>query len=146
MSAMSACINKTVVKQLIEGVFNRGDLPAIDEAVFPQAAQQFKQSLAHCAALFTACPDFRVIVEDLVAEGELVVCRLNWSGTHTEQSMGMRPTGRRLSGGTTEVFRLAHGKIASCSRRWRTWGCPQLLDSRPPPGVQIDVLQEPVLQ
>ena len=44
-----------------------------------------------------AFSDLRFDVEQMVAEGDTVACRLTVYGTHTGPFMGMQPTGRTIA-------------------------------------------------
>ena len=44
-----------------------------------------------------AFPDLRWEIEDVIVEGDKVVTRTSWGGTHTGASMGIRATGRHVS-------------------------------------------------
>jgi predicted ester cyclase len=53
-------------------------------------------------------PDMTVTIEDIIAEGDKVVVRNTWRGTH-------RDTGARIQFGGIVIWRIARGKIAE---RW----------------------------
>ena len=58
-------------------------------------------------------PDFQVTIEDLfAAEGEKVVLRFTFRGTHQGEFMGVAPTGKRVTMAGIDIFRIADGKIA----------------------------------
>jgi predicted ester cyclase len=58
-----------------------------------------------------AFPDFHLVIEDLIAEGDKVVVRLTESGTMTGSLMGVAPTGKKYTQPAIEIHRLANGKI-----------------------------------
>ena len=59
-----------------------------------------------------AIPDFRADIEDLIAQGDKVVARLTFRGTHTGGDfMGIPPSGRSFTFSATSIFRIADGKI-----------------------------------
>ena len=60
----------------------------------------------------TAFPDFRFEVADLIAEGDKVVARVPFTGTHRGQLMDIAPTGRTVRVGEILILRIADGKIA----------------------------------
>jgi steroid delta-isomerase-like uncharacterized protein len=66
----------------------------------------------HAAILFSALPDLQVKIEDIFASGDKVTVRLRISGTHSGEFLGIQPTGRRVEYESTEVYRIADGKIA----------------------------------
>jgi predicted ester cyclase len=51
-------------------------------------------------------------IEDLIAEGERVVGRFIFRGTHTGKLMNISPTGKHVAMAGIMVFRLEHGKLA----------------------------------
>ncbi len=59
-----------------------------------------------------AMPDGVVAVEDWVAEGDAVVARWTWAGTHTGPLLGMDPTGRRAAATGMHLFRTDGDRIA----------------------------------
>ena len=59
-----------------------------------------------------ASADRRTVLEALVAEGDMVVCRYTSEGTHTGEFQGIAPTGRRWSFEGFELARFAGGRIA----------------------------------
>lgn len=72
-------------------------------------------------SLLTAFPDRKYIVEDILATGDKVVCRLTVSGTHqgvpeipVEGGMLMTvpPTGKAYTVQQIHICRVANGKIA----------------------------------
>jgi predicted ester cyclase len=60
-------------------------------------------------------PDLVVMVEDTIAEGDKVVCRLTYRGTHTGNLANVAPTGRQITFTAIAINRFANGKIVE---RW----------------------------
>ncbi|HYY22840.1 MAG TPA: ester cyclase, partial [Thermoleophilaceae bacterium] len=59
-------------------------------------------------------PDFRMEVQDLVAEDDKVVGHFKCSGTHRGEWRGNPPTGRRFEDvDDVYVFRVADGKLSA---------------------------------
>jgi predicted ester cyclase len=56
-------------------------------------------------------PDFHNHIEDLIAEGDQVVARLTYTGTHQGVLFGMDPTGRQVSYAGVAISRIAEGRI-----------------------------------
>ena len=56
--------------------------------------------------------DFRETVQAQVADGEMVVTRLNGSGRHTGELMGAAPTGKEIKWTAIIMSRFEDGKIA----------------------------------
>ncbi len=59
----------------------------------------------------TAFPDQHVTIEDLIAEGDKVVARVTWRGTHERQWGSIPPTGKQMMFTATHIYRIAEGKI-----------------------------------
>jgi predicted ester cyclase len=57
-------------------------------------------------------PDTRFTVHDLLADGDKVIIRRSWTGTHTGVYRGIPPTGRQVTVTGTTIYRLEDGKIA----------------------------------
>jgi steroid delta-isomerase-like uncharacterized protein len=125
---MSMTDNKATFRRLHEAV-GSGDpeliSTTIDELVEPDVlirtplpigatgAQALKEVFAR---LLQAFPDLHIAVEDLIAEGDRVVCRNTVTGTHKGEYMGLPPTGRSISYNEILIVRFAGGRIAE------TWG------------------------
>ena len=64
----------------------------------------------------SAMPDLRVVIEDMIAEGDKVATRYSLEGTHEGELFGAPPTGTRLSIKSITVERVSEGKIRE---HWR---------------------------
>jgi len=118
--------NKAVVRGYIEDVMNRGqgDVARFHHYVHPDAilhnaypaegstAKAWKERVRIFAAAFS---DIHVTVEDQVAEGDTVVTRTIFRGTHTETFQGIPATGTRIAADEIQITRMRDGKIAE---RW----------------------------
>lgn len=60
---------------------------------------------------FSAFPDLQGTIEDIVAEGDRVVTRESWRGTHEGEFMGIAPTGRQIMIATMSMVRISDGRI-----------------------------------
>ena len=67
---------------------------------------------AFIAAFSAGFPDFRLVLEDVLAEGDRVAARWTFRGTHGGEFLGMTPTGKPVSMSAVEVNRVADGKVA----------------------------------
>jgi predicted ester cyclase len=62
---------------------------------------------------FSAFPDLKHPVDELIAEGDTVAFRCRYEGTHTgEDFMGVAATGRHFSAVGAGVVRVLDGKVA----------------------------------
>jgi len=69
------------------------------------------------AMLTTGFPDLRIIVEDIIQDGDKVVVRSTISGTQRAEFVGIRAQGRRLSIQAVDIHEFKDGKIL---RTWHT--------------------------
>ncbi len=60
---------------------------------------------------YTAFPDLRHTIEDIMADGDKVVLRLSDYGTHEGEFMGIPPTGKEIQWPVTSVYRLSDGIV-----------------------------------
>jgi steroid delta-isomerase-like uncharacterized protein len=63
-------------------------------------------------------PDGRYTVEDQVAEGDKVVTRLRFAGTHQGEFLGIASTGKQVTASGISICRIASGKIVE---EWEVW-------------------------
>jgi steroid delta-isomerase-like uncharacterized protein len=118
---MSTEQNKAMVRQMIEEVFNRGDLSRVDDYLAPDFVEREelppglpggRDGVKQLTAILrSAFPDFKATIDDLVAEGDEVVIRQTWRGTHRGEFMGVPPTGKSVSFGVIDILRIAGGKV-----------------------------------
>jgi steroid delta-isomerase-like uncharacterized protein len=59
---------------------------------------------------FTAFPDLHITIEDMIAEGDTVVVRTTFHGTHKGDLMSIPPTGKQATTTGISIFRVANGK------------------------------------
>ncbi|HSL00536.1 MAG TPA: ester cyclase [Rubrobacteraceae bacterium] len=141
---MSAEKNKAVVRRFIEEAFNERNIDITGELVasnsinheaykpdWQRGVNGYKRTFEWLLAAF---PDFRVDIEDIVADGDKVAARVSMSGTHEGEFVGIPATSRRFSVQQIHWFRLAGGKIVE---RWAVrddMGMMQQLGVGAPPG------------
>ena len=87
---MSAEENKAVIRRLFEEVYNGQNFDALDELVAEDvvnhsATDEHKRGIEgfrHVMEWGTALmPDGRYVIDDIIAEGDMVACRVTVSGT-----------------------------------------------------------------
>jgi len=117
--------NKALVRYWIEEAINKGKLAVVDEFVprgyvghnpnHPLAGQPVgpEEVKEHVVTMLrTAFPDLHQSIEEMIAEGDWVVVRSTFRGTHQGPFAGMAPTGKRVAMTAIEIFRLADDKMA----------------------------------
>lgn len=65
--------------------------------------------------LHRAFPDLYIAVEEVIAEGDKVVCRNTVTGTHRGEYMGLPATGRSVTYSEIFILRFAGGRVAEAS-------------------------------
>ncbi len=122
---MSAEESMAIVRRFW-GVWEEGNIDLVDELLAPDYINHTPASpdqptgpegVKGVVAMFrSAIPDLRVVVEDMIAEGEKVAVRYTLEGTHEGELFGVPPTGQRLSIKSITVERVSGGKIRE---HWR---------------------------
>jgi predicted ester cyclase len=100
--------NKSVVRRYIEEVINQGKLELIDSFFAPEMRERVRGFLTGGHDPF---PDGREELQDLVAEGNLVMARWIFRGTHQAEFMGITPTGKPIEITGYSTYRLENGQI-----------------------------------
>ncbi len=57
-------------------------------------------------------PDFHFKLEDMILQGNKVVLRIPFTGTHLGKFLGVEPTGRKINVTETLILRIEDGRIA----------------------------------
>jgi predicted ester cyclase len=65
----------------------------------------------YVAAVTRAFPDYHAAIEELIAEGDRVVARMRFSGTHAGEVLGRRATGRKVEYLGLALARVTGGRI-----------------------------------
>ena len=111
--------NKALVRRLIKEV-EKGNLNVIDKVLAPEFVDHdllpdqepdregYKRGLSKDLAAFS---NLEITIEDQIAEGDKVVTRLTWRGTHDREAMGMSPTGKKVEVRAIFIHRIAGGKV-----------------------------------
>ena len=120
--------SKDLVRQLFEEIFNKQNFSLCDETV---SAEYVEHALApfgqtepgkvngptHIRGVVTwladQFPDGHMTIEAILAEDDMVVCRVLTEGTNLGKLNGIiPPTGKRFSARQTHWFRVEDGKLA----------------------------------
>lgn len=117
---MSSTANKAVVRRHYDELWLKGDLDVADEIYSPDTIGHWgdapdvrgypafeRDEVERSNGAF---PDTQVTVDFQVAEGDLVVTRWVFEGTHTGPGYG-EPTGRHVVVSGIHVHRVADGRI-----------------------------------
>ena len=111
--------NKALVRKLYEAV-SSGDLEALGAAIsdsvveheeLPGFPPTKEGTLQFFTAVREAFPDFRMDVEDMLAEGDKVSVRATMSGTQKGEFMGIPATGKHVKVPLSDYLRVQNGQI-----------------------------------
>lgn len=128
--------NKAVIQAFIDDVLNQGQIERADDLVkedfvefdpLPGQEQGRRGLKAIVSALRSSFPDMHWTVMEMVAEGQKVVTRFVWTGTHRGSFLGVRATGRKVEVKGVVIDRLEDGKMADSRILMDTMGMMQQL-------------------
>ena len=133
--------NKALARKFIR-MMELGDPSMADEIVAadyynhdaPDPSVSIEGVKATATLMKNALSDAQANIEFQVAEGDMVVTRYTWSGTHQAELFGVPATGKQVSWTMTTTFRIADGKIREAWLNWDQWGLMQQFGVVPPPG------------
>jgi steroid delta-isomerase-like uncharacterized protein len=113
--------NKQIVRHLFETVWNDTDFVRVEEMWGQDVLFHFRGSTdslgpegvqAMVESHHAAFPDFRFVVEDIIAEGDRVAARVRFFGSHTgEEWFGLPATGKEIDVTEMMFFRFQNGRV-----------------------------------
>ena len=130
---MSAEENRALVRRYFEEFHNRRRLDLGEHILGPGLLEP---TLGVAAMLRTAFPDYRLTVDDQLAEANKVATVWTGSGTHQGEWASpigpVAPTGKAVTWTGTTTLRVAEGKIAEViGTNWDHLGILQQLGALP---------------
>ena len=141
---MSAEENKAVVRRFVEEVQSHHKLELVDQLFDPSyndhasfqgsvpGIEGFKQLFGMMLGAF---PDLHAIIHDQIAEGDIVVTRKTFEGTHKGDYMGVPPTGKQFELGVIDIFRVVDGRLVEHWMQADSLGMMRQLGLIPSPGT-----------
>ena len=136
-------VNKTIARRYFEEILNQHNLALVDELFTEDSVVRvlhmpevrgLEARRQFVARLHAVSHDGHYTIEDLIAEGENVVVRWTWAGTHQGEWMGIAPTGKRASLRGTTTMQVGGGKIIEEYTDWDALGYLQQVGAVPPMG------------
>jgi serine phosphatase RsbU (regulator of sigma subunit) len=113
--------NKATFRRYIEEVWNQTNLEVVDEIfdryishqpdgpTLERGPEDVKRFVSEFRSAF---PDFRLSIDDQLAEGDKVMVHATIRGTHQREFRGMAPTGKQIEERGFSVFRFSpEGKV-----------------------------------
>ena len=111
---------KAVVREFVKDVQNDGNIEAasqyiaadvVDHSAMPGLPPGLDGAKAIFSLIRTGFPDHDAEIHDQVSEGEKVVTRKSFTGTHEGEFLGVPPTGRRVTIDVIDIVRVRDGRI-----------------------------------
>lgn len=128
--------NSGVLDRFVEEVINQGRLEVADEIVAldfveldPLPGQrQGREGLKEVIAMMRgAFPDIHWVVEETVEQGERVVSRFTWTGTHKGTFLGIPATDKSVRVKGVVIDRVVAGRMTESRILMDTFGMLQQL-------------------
>ena len=111
--------NKALFRRFIDEVVNKHNVDVIDELMEPNfiehnlppgAAPGVAGMKQFMGMFFSAFPDLKSTVGEMVAEGDKVVGFMTTTGTHKGDFMGIPASGKQFTMSEIHMVRIANGK------------------------------------
>jgi len=121
--------HKALVRGYLIEVVSQGNMSAYgryfaDDAVF-NGAREVERTLHGLSAIRAAFPDFKLSIDEQIAEGDRVMTRVTFSGTHLGPLGSIAPTGRKIRYSGIALDRVANGKVVEM---WHVASPARMLD------------------
>lgn len=136
--------NSAIVRRFVEEVITQGQIDRAVEFVWEDVVEQVPlpgqgpglEGVKDIIQAFrTGFPDLVFSVLEQIAEGEKVVSRFEWTGTHQGEFFGVPPTGRQVRVWGIVIDRLEKGRIKETRIIMDTMGLMTQLGVIPSPGA-----------
>lgn len=101
--------SKMLVQRYLKAINGNDKTQAVVDEFIADSDAGLKQHIAVAEAAF---PRYVLDPDDIIAEGDKVLVRFTWRGTHKNDFMGIPPTGRTIAVPGMIEYRVANGKIA----------------------------------
>src|ERR1700722_12629587 len=97
--------NSAVVRRFIEETINQGNIDSagqftwedvVEQVPFPGQGPGLEGLKYMLRTMRTAFPDLHCSVEEQISEGDKVLTRFEWTGTHQGEFLGVPATGRSV--------------------------------------------------
>ena len=141
VAPVSVEANKAIVRSFIDA-WNSRDFERFGELMGDGAVLHIAGGVVPCdpsgtraiaVEWTTAFPDWHFNLQSLIAEGDLVVAHMPYSGTHRQAIVGVPATGRSCVVDEIVIFRIGSGKIAEAWEVYDEAGMWRQLGVTPPP-------------
>jgi steroid delta-isomerase-like uncharacterized protein len=136
--------NSTIVRRFVEQVINQGQMDAaaqfvwedvVEQVPFPGQGPGLEGLKDVLRGMRSAFPDLDFSIEEQITEGDKVVSRFEWTGTHRDAFLGVPATGRQVRVWGIVIDRLEAGRIKDTRIIMDIPGLMMQLGVIPPPGA-----------
>ena len=144
---MSAEDNKALIRRFADEVQSGGNTDPKDEICSAEFVNHSaspglpadREGIKILTTMFKgAFPDSYFTVEDMIAEGDKVVTRKTFHGTHEGEFMGIPPSGRTVTVSLIDVVRISDGLAVEHWSVGDNLGMMQQLGVIPQPGENVE--------
>lgn len=134
--------NKAISKKVYEEVWVKGNLDVVDELFAvdyvnhnqPPNLPRGKEGFKLMSSMYqSAFPNMKMVVEDLLADGDRVITRWVSTGKHAGEFNGIPATGKDVRVTGISIDRIAGGKVAESWGEFDLAGLLMQLGVVPPP-------------
>ena len=134
-------VSSAVVERFVDEVINKGRMQTADEIValdFVEldplpGQQQGREGLKEVISMMrSAFPDIHWVTEETIEEGEKVMSRFTWTGTHRGTVLGIPATGRSVSVKGVVIGRIVAGRMTDSRILMDSLGLMYQLGVMPP--------------
>ena len=113
--------NKRIARQVLEQLFEKGDLEAADELIHPdfvnheappgnpQGPEGLKETITWLRGLWGP---MHFDIEDEISEADRVVARVVMHGRHVGEFLGRPPSGKEFATKQIHIWRLEDGRVS----------------------------------
>ncbi len=134
---MSAEENKSIVRAM----FDASNAGQVEEAIHWTAPECLlngepfgrEGDRMRTMAMFNGFPDGKWILNDMIAEGDQVVARYTFQGTHQGELLGISSTGKPVTMTGISIYRIVNGLFVEIWESYDRFGLLQQLGVLPVP-------------
>jgi steroid delta-isomerase-like uncharacterized protein len=132
-----------IVRQFIEETLNRGDIEGagrfmwedvVEQVPFPGQGPGLEGLKDVLRGMRTAFPDMHWSIEEQITQGDRVLTRFEWTGTHQGIFLGVPATGNAVRVWGMVIDRFQEGRVKETRIIMDTLGLLMQLGVIPPPG------------
>ena len=138
--------NAAIVRRFAEEVITQGDIDlaaqfvwedVVEQVPFPGQGPGLEGLKDVLRGMGSAFPDLNFSIQEQISEGDKVVSRFEWTGTHQAEFLGVPATGRQVRVWGIVIDRLEEGRIKDTRIIMDTMGLMMQLSALAPPSDEV---------